>query len=467
MAIARWIALGHGVTYDGESLSNGFQPLWVFICAPFFWLVDGDRAAGVRCAMGLHWTFYALGALMTGALFARLFGKLALGPLSGRAVATLVFLSSPFIWWNSFSGLETSLSLACLLASILCYISIDRQNRAHIVGCGAVLGVLVLARVDTVIFVILLAGAQLTRKASWTERIVDAACLSVPAALVSSPWWAYNVIVFGHLMPSSGLALQDWAPTRSRYFWGLGSLIAATTSQFDWFWNADTWPRAFARVPVVGLAAYWLWPELRAFFRTVDRAAAEILSALVLFIAFIAVWYPSSSWASFFYPRYFAPASILGVLFWSLVLLKIVRRIPRGVAAVGLVVLAVQIPVLVAQNYSGPIRQDLLAAQVGLAKEYVPDGDWVAGVQAGTLGFHRDRVANLDGRVNFAALQHRDDINRYLREKGIRWIVDRPWMVRFTLGPDFDKKWKPVAESRGVTLYHYDDASTDPAAGRK
>src|ERR1700722_13108756 len=72
MAIARWIALGHGVTYDGQSLSNGFQPLWVFLCAPFFWLVDGDRVAGIRYALGLHWLFYALGALMTGALFARI-----------------------------------------------------------------------------------------------------------------------------------------------------------------------------------------------------------------------------------------------------------------------------------------------------------------------------------------------------------------------------------------------------------
>src|SRR5476651_202973 len=65
MAIARWIALGHGVTYDGESLSNGFQPLWTFLCAPFFWLADGDRVTGIRCALGLHGLFYALGALMT------------------------------------------------------------------------------------------------------------------------------------------------------------------------------------------------------------------------------------------------------------------------------------------------------------------------------------------------------------------------------------------------------------------
>src|SRR6188474_2715798 len=40
LAIARRIALGQGVTYDGATLTNGFQPLWVFLCAPLFWLSD-------------------------------------------------------------------------------------------------------------------------------------------------------------------------------------------------------------------------------------------------------------------------------------------------------------------------------------------------------------------------------------------------------------------------------------------
>ena len=427
-----------------------------------------DRVAGIRCVLGLHWLFYALGALMTGVLFARIVDKLTVGSLSGRVIAALVFLSSPFIWLNSFSGLETSLSTACLLASILCYISIDRKNKVHLVGCGVVLGVVVLARIDTVIFVILLAGAQLARKGNWKVRIFNAACLAVPAALVSSPWWAYNVIVFGHLTPTSGLALQDWAPTRSRYAWSAGALIAAVTSQFDWFWTADTWPRAFARIPIVGLAIYWLWPELRALFRALDRTIVEILSVLALFVVFLVVWYPSSSWASFFYSRYVAPATILGVLFWSLVILKITERVHRSVAVIGLAAVAAQIPVLVVLNFSGPLRQGLLAAQVPLAKEYVPANDWVAGVQSGTLGFHRDRVANLDGRVNSAALGYRHDLERYLRERGIRWIVDRAWIIQAFLGPDFEKRgWVTVAVRGGITLYHYDETKIDPGASRK
>ena len=113
-----------------------------------------------------------------------------------------------------FNGMETSLSIACLLAAMLCDASIDRKNRLDLAGCGALLGLVVLARVDAVFFVILLSAMQLVRERRRPEG-ADRRCLCLagPAFLVSSPGWAYNVIAFGHLTPSSGLALQDWAPT--------------------------------------------------------------------------------------------------------------------------------------------------------------------------------------------------------------------------------------------------------------
>jgi hypothetical protein len=468
LAVARRIALGQGVTYDGVSLTNGFQPLWTFLCAPLFWLVHGDRVAGVRAVLGFYWVLYALGALMVAVLFARTVGRTGAAPRSAGLIAALVFLSSPVIWRNGFNGLETSLSTACLLASILCYVSIDRTNKLHLVGCGITLGFLVLSRIDTVILVMLLAGVQLVRRDSWMGRLIDALCISVPAAVVSSPWWAYNVIAFGHLVPSSGVALQDWAPTVRRYLTSASALICAFTPQFDLFLNGNTWPRAFARTPAVALALFWVWPELRAIFRTLDRAIIEILLALALFVAFLTVWYPSSSWASFFYSRYAAPASILGVLFWALAILKIAGRIHAGITAVGLTLVATQIPALAVAHFSSSSVEPLIVGQVGLAQQYVPADDWVAGAQAGTLGFFRDRVVNLDGRVNFETLGHRGNLEPYLRERGIRWLADRTWILEMFVAPDLPRLgWTPVATKAGITLYHYDDAKADPSARRK
>ena len=169
LTIARHIALGQGVTADGTTLSNGFQPLWTFLCAALFWLSDGERVSGVRYVLVLHWLLYALGAFLAAALAERVFAKSTDRPRSAALIAALVFLSSSFIWSNGFNGMETSLSIACLLAAMLCYVSIDRKNRLHLAGCGALLGLVVLARVDAVFFVILLSAMQLVRRdVGWT-----------------------------------------------------------------------------------------------------------------------------------------------------------------------------------------------------------------------------------------------------------------------------------------------------------
>jgi hypothetical protein len=458
LTIARHIALGQGVTADGTTLSNGFQPLWTFLCAALFWLSDGERVSGVRYVLILHWLLYALGAFLAAALAERVFAKSTDRPRSAALIAALVFLSSSFIWSNGFNGMETSLSIACLLAAMLCYVSIDRKNRLHLAGCGALLGLVVLARVDAVFFVILLSAMQLVRRdVGWTERIVDALCLAGPAFLVSSPWWAYNVIAFGHLTPSSGLALQDWAPTRSRYMTSVGALTLTLTPMFD-FLNSDTWPRAIARAPLVGLAIWWTWPELRALFRGLDRPLAEILLALALFVVVLAVWYPTSSWASFFYYRYLAAGSIIGVLLWTFVVLKFVKRVDRNLVVGGLALIAAQIPVLVILHADPSYRQPaMIGEQVPLVAEGVPPSDMVGAVQSGTLAFMRDRVVNLDGRVNFEAIGRRHDIAQYLRERDIRWFVDWPFLAQDYLGPDLAKLgWSPVATKGSMTLYRYD-----------
>src|SRR4030095_357231 len=92
LAIARRIGLGQGVTYDGTTLTNGFQPLWVFLCAPLFWLSDGERLSGVRYVLVFHWLLYALGALLTAALAERVFAKSTDRPRSAALIAALVFL---------------------------------------------------------------------------------------------------------------------------------------------------------------------------------------------------------------------------------------------------------------------------------------------------------------------------------------------------------------------------------------
>ena len=56
----------------------------------------------------------------------------------------------------------------------------------------------------------------------------------------------------------------------------------------------------------------------------------------------------------------------------------------------------------------------MYAVQLPLVREGVPDGEVVAAGQSGTLGYFRDNVLNLDGKVNPEALQYRGRMREYL-----------------------------------------------------
>ena len=51
----------------------------------------------------------------------------------------------------------------------------------------------------------------------------------------------------------------------------------------------------------------------------------------------------------------------------------------------------------------------------------------IGALQSGALGFFRDEVVNLDGKVNVAALERRNDLEAYVNEQRIDWLVD--WEV--------------------------------------
>jgi hypothetical protein len=53
LAVARHVGLGHGITIDGTLPTNGFQPLWAFLCAPLYALTGGERVLGLRLTQGL------------------------------------------------------------------------------------------------------------------------------------------------------------------------------------------------------------------------------------------------------------------------------------------------------------------------------------------------------------------------------------------------------------------------------
>src|SRR5262249_38482411 len=65
-AIARTVAAGRGITIDGVTATNGFQPLFPFIQAAMFKVAGGDDALAVRLILALHWLCQVGAALTVG-----------------------------------------------------------------------------------------------------------------------------------------------------------------------------------------------------------------------------------------------------------------------------------------------------------------------------------------------------------------------------------------------------------------
>jgi hypothetical protein len=55
LTVSRNIAEGNGMTIDGSTPTNGFQPLFVFACVPLFALAGQDRILAIRSVLGLSW----------------------------------------------------------------------------------------------------------------------------------------------------------------------------------------------------------------------------------------------------------------------------------------------------------------------------------------------------------------------------------------------------------------------------
>ncbi len=112
--LARSIAHGIGPFY-GTALTNGFQPLFVFLCVPAFWLFPGDLA------MPVHFALLLLSIFDTAALYFlfRIINQEGSHPVS-PFIAGVLWLLSPYVLKTSSNGLETMMA-SCLMLALFCY----------------------------------------------------------------------------------------------------------------------------------------------------------------------------------------------------------------------------------------------------------------------------------------------------------------------------------------------------------
>jgi hypothetical protein len=500
LSVARNLAAGHGLTIDGIHLTNGFQPLFTVLQAGAFWVAGGDEVLAMRLVMGLGWLFHIGGALLV-ASFARDAWPARHGAAEKElraGIAAFLYLAAPLMLNHAYNGLETG-CVMFFYALAARWIQTGRDRSwGRLAALGAILGLLVLARIDAGFVAAVLGVNELrkSRQQGVVHILARGAVLGGAALVVSSPWWLYNTIYFGSPMPTSGTAQQAWGLEWLRLEdaeWALRVVLApwifAGAHESDLSLNIPIpfgpgymtlTAIGFVRTIFVAGVAAVLWRAWRRGVFRADLAAAtpdetittrrtlEFAACFGVAFAALVAYYMFSFIAYWFYYRYFAPLAlvaftILPILVARALFSPVGRRVAVAVAAI----LTLQIAALVAFAVVGrglggnTVYHD----QVALVRTHVPAGELVAAGQSGTLGFFRDRIVNTDGKVNRAALAYQDHMWDYLRENNVKWFVDWPFYVNRYLGVPLDPRterplpagngWQLRAEQNYFYLYEY------------
>jgi len=150
--VAQNIATGHGVTFDGINVTNGFHPLWMLVCIPVLLFVQFDLTMPLRILIVITGLLSAGTALL---LFH--FLKRIMSPVTAACAAVLgasTWLIHSSIVQNS---LESNIS-AFYIILLLFLVVTEREKKpssSQPVAIGLAAGLTVLARLDNIYLVML------------------------------------------------------------------------------------------------------------------------------------------------------------------------------------------------------------------------------------------------------------------------------------------------------------------------
>ncbi|HVZ38003.1 MAG TPA: hypothetical protein VHI13_01905 [Candidatus Kapabacteria bacterium] len=475
LSVAHSLADGKGLSIDGVQKTNGVQPLVCFLDAPLFAIAGDDVALALRLVLLLQ-VAILLGAAMAIAWFT----TTLLRDRSARA--EIFWLVTAVVGWSymlingMLNGLETGLSTGLVFAAAAYYNSriaaaSERAGLGRFALLGILLGLGVLARIDEAFLVACLIawhawcshrrygrlpGAE--RFAAFRRLILECMVMGGMSVVISAPWWIYNVVEFGSLVPISGQAQQLLFPDR----WN--NLMAALRTIADSFLVLVSTPHGVARISwllgagiaaLAALAALWFTHS----FGLLRRVAAAwrrqwnvaLATPVLLFGIALLCYYIIFFGAPHFIVRYLVPLRVLIVLgvvtlvylFWK----SAPRRSPVRIAVTGLVLLALGGSAFGLSWNFADRNTNIYMFPARWITEHTLPADRIGMFQSGTTGFLHRNVVNLDGKVNVGALralqEHR--MPAYIDSMRFDYLIDwAPYVEPVLADPILRGRYRPV-----------------------
>ena len=481
LTVAHNIALGNGPTIDGSTLTNGFQPLFTYLSVPAFIIAGENKYAAIRYVLMLHWIFLLTTAYLLGLIAYDAWGK-QLSPWRSPVFwwVGFIYISSVLVFFFNFNGLETGFLLFSYAIAWRYYQVKGIEKLGNLLTFGVILGMLVLVRIDAALLVAAVSLYQVLSRRERSLGVRVGRCLAVAciSLLVSSPWWLYNLHYFGSFMPTSGRAYQQWILSSGRV--EEAAVAVLRTMMPIIYLGQNTFESVVVsalRTILILAAVASLWRIRRKVFAlSVDKSGASLITKrtlefgtlLLVFLGGLILSYTLTFSGSWYYTRYFSPMVLLSTLGIGLLVEDMSQRI-RSASTIFAMGMTIPMLTVILILHSRLSQNTFVTEGLKLINDYAPRESYVASFQTGTLGYFRDRVVNLDGKVNVKAIEYRSNLQQYLRENRIEWLCDWQWSLEAFLGKEANENgWRVVGTKGSFALYHKSYSSTRvPAQGKR
>ncbi len=322
-------------TFDGESATSGFHPLWQVCVTGLFNLIpDMNQESQIFTVFFLSVVMVTLGFVLTGFALYNITKSKVLGIL---LVPGLFYLAFSFVTpfcnspWAYMNGMEsgTTVFLGGFLFTLIAMHHNDPEScmgrKRFVIALGSILALLVLARLDDV-FLIAAFGlcALLPDGRSLRSRFVSTVLLVLPCAVVLTCYLLFNRYSVGSFMPISGMAKGGLALVSNiRQLLLLSGLKPFPLSMNAYVQFFEIFYRHIQMIFPMLLAALFL---------TVLRKRDKFLTAVLLYVLFKGLYNLVNVHVNHQGLSWYYPLSIISVNFVALVLLSPVyhRYVPTN-----------------------------------------------------------------------------------------------------------------------------------------
>ncbi|RME00542.1 MAG: hypothetical protein D6812_09600 [Deltaproteobacteria bacterium] len=448
MQIARNVAEGRGATFDGETPTNGFHPVYLTILAFLFRILPhADRVFILHLALSI----LSLATVGSGAWLYAIVGRAAGRPAAGLAL--MAWLFNPFVVGITLAGVEAPLAVFAIAATTWLVLETLRRwrERPPRVGETALLGVLLafccLCRTDSVFFagsVGLALLVELHRHRS--VRSACAAALVAGGLLTLSPWLVWNLRHFGTIVQDSARILPFRAHSLFLAHAGPEALPGHLIEQVE-RWSmllVKTLGLGGGVIPIflLGLIVGTFIPPLPRRFPIDQQGGLArrflliLVAPVVLTLGFYALYFWHRQYWYFLGPLFFVTL-FLGLAYDRVARLLEVRSRRASAIFLPLIVFTL-FPALYLEGGLERYRKGFnpwQAVYVTAAREFetlLPPDAKVGAFNAGIFGYLGNRpVVNLDGVVNgeIEAAMRQKRLLAYLRRKGITHVIDHRGVI--------------------------------------